>query len=767
MHRQITARRNFLKKRASPLTIGFTAIADFSSFIGQEYLAGIMRASENYGVNFINMTSAIRPSLFVDKSFFSQYLAKIPFMRSPLLDGLVTWASSLSGYMKNEEIQNLFASLSPLPLVDIGYLDIPNVPSIRIDNDYSIHLLVEHLVKVHGFSKIAFFGSKFSLPHRLRLESFKKAMSDFGLEANDDLIFLADSLDAQDVAEQVERFIHLFEQSCRHSERSCEEQKVNNGGFDKLNHRHPQAILTSTDIIAHTVIEELEKHGVRVPDDVAVTGFNNQLASLTSSSPITTIDLAYFKRGYEAVELLIDRIMERDASASPQHDNSANAHTVPTSLVVRQSCGCFESEILDSENDSQNLDFPVPRANASEIEIRDYLQKSIDSEFSFLGEERKKSLISAVFSDIYYTNTPPHTILTWFRRGISERKYPLYILKIGLNSQNEREIMHEISSLRRIILPLVSENPEISRKIENIFHALRSLANVRDRYEMQADSVESYKSTNLMSLALALSSAENLRQVENILKINLPLLSLTGLILCLAPALCDDLNIVNIEMVFPDSQNEFLEFLPLKVREPALFPKRFFPKKPFSVMLIPLFHAQKYLGYAYIFMNDGNLALYDDLQELLSQNLYRIFVKEGKTEQKSLLIANREELAESVPITPEENPIVHGGKLNAQSIVDYLLDHIDEMCDLDKMSSYFGLSKSYLTRRTKELTGYPTQILHERLKIEQAKNLIKSGKMKMNDIALRLGFSNPNYFSNVFKKVTGMRPTEFAENSQK
>ena len=147
----------------------------------------------------------------------------------------------------------------------------------------------------------------------------------------------------------------------------------------------------------------------------------------------------------------------------------------------------------------------------------------------------------------------------------------------------------------------------------------------------------------------------------------------------------------------------------------------------------------------------------------MSQNLYRIYLKEGKTSLKSTIITNREELTERVPFTPEENPVVRGGKLNSETIVNYLLDHIDEMCDLDKMASFFGMSKSYLTRRTKELTGYSTQILHERLKIEQAKNLIKSGKMKMNDISTRLGFSNPNYFSNVFKKVTGMRPTEFAE----
>ena len=210
MNPLISARKSFLKKRSSPLTIGFTAIADFTSFIGQEYLSGIMNACENYGLNFINMASAIRPTLFIDQSFFRQYLSKIQFMRKPLIDGLVSWASSLSNYMKSEEIQKLFASLSPLPTVDIGYIDIPGVPSIRIDNDYSIHLLVEHLVKAHGFSRIAFFGSRFSHPHLLRLYSFKKEMEAFGLRVQDDWIFLADSLDGQDVAKQVERFRNKF-----------------------------------------------------------------------------------------------------------------------------------------------------------------------------------------------------------------------------------------------------------------------------------------------------------------------------------------------------------------------------------------------------------------------------------------------------------------------------------------------------------------------------------------------------------------------------
>ncbi len=561
-------------------------------------------------------------------------------------------------------------------------------------------------------------------------------MASLGFKVSDEMIFLADSLDEQDVAIQVEKFLNMAASSQKPGEAKP------SGDI--------QAILTSSDIIAQHIIEELEKHGVRVPEDIAVTGFNNQLAGLASSSPITTIDLAYFKRGYEAVELLIDRIMGEDMTLK--------SRTVPTSLVVRQSCGCFEEAIIDALNDQPTSLVP-PASSSSEIEIRSYLEKSLSQTFPSISEEERNALLTAIESDIFTTDTPPRMILTLFRRQISKNHYPTTLYRSGATSS----LIKEISALRRIILPLVSGQPEFSRRIENIFHALHSLHAVHDRYEMISEQADSYKTTNLMALALSLSSAENTRQLENDLRIKLGSLSVPGIILCLAPSLSDELSETNIEMIFPESQPELSSVLPLKVREPSLFPKRFFPKtSPFSIMLTVLYHSGKYLGYAYIFMYNGNLALYDDLQELLSQNIYRIYLKEGKTKSHALL-TDREELAEKVPISPEENPAVRGGKLDSKKIVDYLLDHIEEMCDLDKMASFFGMSKSYLTRRTKELTGYSTQTLHERLKIEQAKSLIKSGKMKMNDISTRLGFSNPNYFSNVFKKVTGMRPTEFAE----
>ena len=228
-----------------------------------------------------------------------------------------------------------------------------------------------------------------------------------------------------------------------------------------------------------------------------------------------------------------------------------------------------------------------------------------------------------------------------------------------------------------------------------------------------------------------------------------------------------DLGSANLELIVPEPPDDIVKSLPVKIREPALFPKRLLPhSSPLQLTLELLFHNGMYLGWCYLFMGNVNLTLYDNVKELLSQTLYNIYLKEGKTKSHALVITNREELTKNI-INIEEPLPVRYSKLNAKALADYLLDHLDEMTDLDKMAAFFGMSKSHLVRRSRELTGYSVQVLHERFKIEQAKDLIKSGKMKMRDIAGRLGFSNPNYFSSVFKKETGLSPLAWAQRNRR
>ncbi|MBR1615388.1 MAG: helix-turn-helix transcriptional regulator, partial [Treponema sp.] len=100
-------------------------------------------------------------------------------------------------------------------------------------------------------------------------------------------------------------------------------------------------------------------------------------------------------------------------------------------------------------------------------------------------------------------------------------------------------------------------------------------------------------------------------------------------------------------------------------------------------------------------------------------------------------------------------------RISSEKITAYLLDHISEPTDVQKMASSLMVSKSYLSKKCKELTGNSVQILHEKFKIEQAKNMLVSGGFTFAEIACALGFSSQNYFSSVFKKNTGKSPMKW------
>ena len=93
----------------------------------------------------------------------------------------------------------------------------------------------------------------------------------------------------------------------------------------------PTAIVASDDIVAAIAIKTLQQQGLRVPEDVAVIGIDDQHFCTYLNPALTTVRLPVLEAGRRAVEVVLDRITgERDA---PEHV------TLPCALVVRQSCG--------------------------------------------------------------------------------------------------------------------------------------------------------------------------------------------------------------------------------------------------------------------------------------------------------------------------------------------------------------------------------------------------------------------------------------------
>jgi len=94
----------------------------------------------------------------------------------------------------------------------------------------------------------------------------------------------------------------------------------------------PQAVACANDQMAIGALRELQRAGVRVPADVAVTGFDDLYPSRIISPPLTTVSQPIHELGSRATRRLMARI------ATPELP--PRAEVLPTRLVIRTSCGC-------------------------------------------------------------------------------------------------------------------------------------------------------------------------------------------------------------------------------------------------------------------------------------------------------------------------------------------------------------------------------------------------------------------------------------------
>ncbi len=91
---------------------------------------------------------------------------------------------------------------------------------------------------------------------------------------------------------------------------------------------------------------------------------------------------------------------------------------------------------------------------------------------------------------------------------------------------------------------------------------------------------------------------------------------------------------------------------------------------------------------------------------------------------------------------------------------EFLNENLSCKVSLDELSMYAGLSRYHLLRVFREATGLPPHSYHLQLRIEHAKQLLRSG-LPFAETALQSGFSDQSHFSNTFRKYTGATPTQY------
>ena len=216
------------------------------------------------------------------------------------VDGVIVHAPT---YMLSEDnlISLLRRQRTSVVIGRILHSDVAGV--VRVDLQKGGRLATQHLLD-RGFSHLAYVGNTRETEHRPeRVAGFNLALAENHIPPENTLI-----LDCEESAEQ---------------------------GFAILSHiieHHPQvdAIMCSNDLVAIGALKACAENGIRVPEDIAIVGFDDILFTHYSTPSITTVRVPKYELGRQAAQLLFDRL---NGHASPQEI------ILQPELIVRQSTG--------------------------------------------------------------------------------------------------------------------------------------------------------------------------------------------------------------------------------------------------------------------------------------------------------------------------------------------------------------------------------------------------------------------------------------------
>jgi LacI family transcriptional regulator len=191
-----------------------------------------------------------------------------------------------------------------VPLVQLDrHVDVENTDWVGIDDAEAMKLVLTHLHST-GVRSAAFVTSQLTNSStEQRLAGFRIHAAALGIEVDEDWVVLGDySVDSGDAAAQ--RLI--------------------------ASARRPEAIVCADDLIAFGVLRACREAGLRVPEDVQVTGFDNIVFSEHVTPSLTSIDQPTARMAAETLRLLALRTKSRDSGGG------ANVSLKPR-LIVRNS----------------------------------------------------------------------------------------------------------------------------------------------------------------------------------------------------------------------------------------------------------------------------------------------------------------------------------------------------------------------------------------------------------------------------------------------
>ncbi len=183
--------------------------------------------------------------------------------------------------LSRSEIRSLREIATPLVVID-NYDETAGFDFVDMNNKESVFTIVDYFIS-RGHTRIGIAESYVTTPNfTMRAAAFGEALDAHGLRLEKELCFLVDS---------------TFHGCYRDMNEALPGRK-----------RLPSALFCSNDIMAFGCIRALKEHGLRIPEDISVIGFDNLPSSSMFEPALTTIEVSKRQIGRLALRILHDRM---------------------------------------------------------------------------------------------------------------------------------------------------------------------------------------------------------------------------------------------------------------------------------------------------------------------------------------------------------------------------------------------------------------------------------------------------------------------------
>jgi signal transduction histidine kinase/DNA-binding LacI/PurR family transcriptional regulator len=288
-------------------TLGILVSSADDKFEGA-LIRGVADAVSQAGGSWICFTSgAIRSH----HGFEFQRNILYDLVNQDIVNGLVI-SGTLGHVVSHDELLEFCRSYAPLPLTTIA-VDLDGIPNVLNNSYEGIRDTVRHFVNEHSFRNIGFLrGPASHQEAEERLRAFMDEMKECGRSE-----------------EELRDWVGNGEYTFESGRRAMREL---------LDRALPlEAVVSSNDAMALGAMEVLRERGVRIPEDIALTGFDDTEDGRQAVPPLTTILQPVYEMGRLAGEMLLERL---------NGGKTQETLIVKPSLIIRQSCGCVEQSLM-------------------------------------------------------------------------------------------------------------------------------------------------------------------------------------------------------------------------------------------------------------------------------------------------------------------------------------------------------------------------------------------------------------------------------------